>query len=392
MRGLTHVKLLFLILSIAAVAAACTAPAKNAAVAEGAPVRATLVRAETTTVPSTFEAGGVLRARLTSVVSSRVMAAISDVRVHAGDRVKHGQTLVVLDGRELRAQADRATAALTAAEQAVRAAESDQQGAGAGLTLAKATHDRMSALHLTRSATTQELDEAVAALGAARARADGAAARVVGAAAGLKAAQAGVNASAIAVTYVTIVAPFDGLVADRSVDPGTLVAPGAPLLTLEDTSAFRLEVRLDESRASNVAVGQSVQFTIAAAADAWSAGRVSEVSRLDPSGHGFVAKIDVPSAPALRSGAFGRAQFAPASHDVLTAPASAVIRRGQMTFVFAVDNDGRARLRPITAGATSGARVELVAGVNDGDQLVDNPPPSLTDGARVTGDRPGDRR
>jgi RND family efflux transporter MFP subunit len=161
-----------------------------------------------------------------------------------------------------------------------------------------------------------------------------------------------------------------------------------PLLTVEDTSSFRLEVRLDESRASGLAVGQQVHVRLdGAAADEWKAGRVSEISRLDPDGHGFVAKIDVPPSQSLRSGAFGRARIAGATHDALTIPASALIRRGQMTFVFAVDGEGHARLQPIAAGPATGDRVEVLSGVTAGDSIVANPSLALTDGARVTGDR-----
>ena len=388
MRGL-NVKPLIVFLSIAALSIACAAPSAKAPITETTPkVEATIVRAEAARIPSHVEAGGVLRARLTSAIASRVMAPIAEVRVRPGDRVRQGQVLVVLDSREMRAQSDRAAAALTAAQQAIRGAESEQKGAAAGLTLASTTHDRMSRLAATRSATAQELDEAVAALRAAEARVAGADAHAAEAAAGLKAAEASVNGAAIALSYTTLTAPFDGIVADRAVDPGTLATPGAPLLTLEDTSSFRLEVRLDESRASGLAVGQQVQIRLdESAAKDWQAGRVSEISRLDPTGHGFIAKIDVPLSPALKSGAFGRARIVAETHDALTVPASAVIHRGQMTFVFAVDGEGHARLRPVSAGPATDERIEILSGLTTGEPLVATPSPALTDGARVTGDR-----
>lgn len=367
---------------------ACSSPSPTIAAAGAPAVDTAIVRAETARIPSYVEAGGVLRARLTSVVASRVMAPIAEVRVRPGDRVKQGQVLIVLDSREMRAQSDRAAAALTAAQQAIRGAESDRKSAAAGLTLASATHDRMSRLATTRSATAQELDEAVAALRAAEARVAGADAHAAEAAAGLKAAEAAVGSAAIALSYTTLTAPFDGVVADRSIDPGTLATPGAPLLTVEDTSSYRLDVRLDESRATGLAVGRQVQIRIdETVANEWQTGRVSEISRLDPTGHGFIAKIDVPPSPPLRSGAFGLARITTATRDALTVPASAVIRRGQMTFVFAVDGEGHARLRPVSTGPAVGERIEILSGMTEGDPLVANPPPALTDGVRVTGDR-----
>jgi multidrug efflux pump subunit AcrA (membrane-fusion protein) len=73
--------------------------------------------AELTELASSIEAGGIVRARVTALIESRVMAPIVDVRVGAGDRVRRGQVLVTLDARDLRAAEARAQAAtLSAAE------------------------------------------------------------------------------------------------------------------------------------------------------------------------------------------------------------------------------------------------------------------------------------
>ena len=390
---------LLLIVSGTTVATAC-GTAERPVTAEVPHADAVLVRAATAALPSQFEAGGVLRARLTSTIASRVLAPITEIRVRPGDRVRRGQVVVVLEERELQAQAERAAASLVAARQAVRAAESDAEGAEAARTLAAATHERMSALHAKRSATPQELDEAVAALRAATARVAGARAHAAGAAASVTAAEAAANGAAIAASYSTLTAPFDGLITGRATDPGTMAAPGVPLLTLEDTAAFRLEVRLDESRAGQIAVGHAARVVFDdATAGKWTEGRVAEVSRIDPGGHGFVVKIDVPPSTGLQSGVFGRAQFASAPRQALAVPASALVRRGQMTFVFAVDGEGLARLRPISVGQTSGDLVEILAGVQDGEEVVANPPASLVDGTSIRGARAaqppsgaGDRR
>jgi len=341
-------------------------------------------------MPEQFEAGGVVRARLVAPVASRVLAPVAEVRVHSGAHVRRGEPLVLLDVRELQAQADRASATLAATEQSVRAAESEKDGADAGLTLASTSFDRISGLYAKRSATRQELDESTAALQMARARASTAAARVAEAQSALAAARSGASAASITAAYATIAAPFDGVITERLVDPGAMASPGAPLLTIEDPSSFRLEVRLDEARATRIAVRQAAELQIDS--DKWTTGRVAEVSRIDPASHGFVVKIDVPSSIGCRSGAFGRARFTLGSRSAVTVPSSALVRRGQMTFVFAVDRDGLARLRPVSPGATEGSRVEMLAGVQAGDDLVLDPTVSLTDGVRVRGGRPGGQR
>jgi multidrug efflux pump subunit AcrA (membrane-fusion protein) len=380
----------FVPLVIAAAFAAGCAAAPPSSKADAPPVDVSLGRAEVADLSSPFEAGGVVRARSTAVIASRVMAPITDVLVRPGDRVRRGAPLVRLDAREINAAGARAAAALNAARQSAGAAESDTRAAEAGLRIAGLTHDRIAALHAKRSATPQELDQATASLSAAEAQLGSSVARAAAASAARDEAQAAMQGAQIAASYTVLTAPFDGLVTERGVDPGTMATPGAPLITIEDPTAFRLELRLDEARAAHVAVGQTADVSVsetATPAATWSPARIVEVARLDGASHGFVVKIEVPDASHVRSGQFGRARFQGPARRTLTVPAAALLRRGQMTFVFAVDADGVARLRPISTGTIVADRVEVLAGVREGDRVVTNPPASLSDGARIAGDR-----
>jgi RND family efflux transporter MFP subunit len=295
---------------------------------------------------------------------------------------------VTLDNREIEANRARAAAAFASAVEAARAAESDLRSAQAAATLARATHDRIRTLHDKRSATPQELDQAASAFDAAEAHLSAARARVAAASAAREAAQAASDAAAITASYAVLAAPFDGRVTERSADPGVMATPGLPLVTVEDATGFRLEVPLDEARAADVAVGQAarVQIGDAASSNHWTGeARVGEIARVDPASHSFLIKLDLPNAPSLRSGLFGRARFAGARRQTLVIPASAAIRRGQLTFVYAVNADGRAILQPISPGTETDDRIEVLAGIRDGDRVVNDPPPSLSDGSPVTG-------
>lgn len=379
-------KLNVCIVSIAAALASACVAAPPPSKVDAPPVTVSLGRAEMGDLPSSFEAGGVVRARATAVIASRVMAPVTEVLVRPGDRVRRGAPLIRLDAREINASGARASAALDAARQSAVAAASETRAAEAGLHIAGLTHERIAALHAKRSATTQELDQATASLGAAEAQMSGSVARAAAAGAARNEAQAALQGSQIATSYTVLIAPFDGLVTERVIDPGTMAAPGAPLLTIEESATFRLEVRLDEARAALVAVGHTadVSFSDTAAPSAnWSAARIVEIGRLDAASHGFIVKLEVPDATHVRSGQFGRARFKGPARRTLTVPVTALLRRGQMTFVFAVDADGLARLRPVSIGAVAGDRLELLAGVHEGDRVVTNPPVTLLDGARV---------
>ena len=376
----------FVGLFVAAALSAHCAPSPETAPPEAERVAVSTSRAEFTDLPSTFEAGGVVRAGATAVIASRIMAPVSRVHVRSGDRVRRGAPLVTLDGREMSANSARAEASFASAAEMVRAAESDVRATTAAVRLARATHDRISSLHARKSATPQELDQAVQAMATAEAQVGAAEARAAAAVAARDAARASSEAARVGSSYTRLVAPFDGVVTERMVDPGSMVSPGSPLLTLEDPRLFRLELQLDERRAAQLAVGQHVDVRIDTAAiggTTWTPARVSEIARVAAASHSFLVKVDLADRRDLRSGLFGRARFAGSPQRTLTVPASAILRRGQLTFVFIVEQGGLARLRPITTGATSADRVQALAGLREGDVVVSAPPPSLVDGARV---------
>ena len=148
---------------------ACSHDAKTASADAAPPIRVTTVNVAMADIADTFEAGGVVQARTTATIMARILAPVREVRVVPGDRVRAGQVLIVLDGRDLAAHARSANAAMLAADQGVSAAASEQQGADAALALSRATHERIAALYAKRSATAQELDDTTGALRAAEA-------------------------------------------------------------------------------------------------------------------------------------------------------------------------------------------------------------------------------
>lgn len=379
---MTHHLIVSLILSLAV--AGCGRSEPGQAEAEATPLPVALARVESVELSAPREAGGILRARTTAAIASQVMASVLAVHARAGDRVRRGAPLVTLDARETAANAARAAATLQSAIEALHASQAEARAVDAQVVLARATHERLRALHDKKSATTHELDQAVAALRAAEAQLAGAQARGAAAAAARAAAAAAAEAAQVSASYAVLTAPFDALVIERSIDPGGLAVPGTPLLTVEDPTAFRLEVQLDESRIGGVHVGQTVPVRMdQSAADVWTDGRVAEIARVDAASHTFLIKIDVPSAPDLRSGSYGRARFAGPLQPTLVVPRTAIVRRGQLTFVFIVGDDRLARLRPVSIGVVSGDGIEVLAGVESGAAVIATPAADLADGTLV---------
>jgi len=366
-------------LMMSVVLAGCSTPRAAAATADAAePITVTVAMVAMADVASAVDSGGVVQARTTARITSRIMAPVREVRVSPGDQVREGQTLVVLDGNDLAAGARSARSAALAAEQGANAAAAERQAAEAALALALASHDRIAGLQAKRSATAQELDDATAALRSAEARVAGASARALQATSAVESARAASDQASTTESFTRIAAPFDGMVTEKLVEPGNMASPGMPLLRLEDTRGFRLEVRVDESRIGQIPNGASVPVFLGTGA-ASIVGKVVEVSRaVDADARAFLVKIALPDAPGLRSGEFGKARFGGTPRRALTIPSSAIVRRGQLTSVFVVDK-GVARVRVVNLSES-----EVLAGLTESEMVILSPPSAVADGRRVS--------
>lgn len=330
--------------------------------------------------PAVYEATGTVRARTTAVVASQLMAYIQQVSVQVGDRVRAGQVLITLDARELEANLRRVEAARAEVQSTIPEAENGVAAAKANLDLAQSTFRRMEELASKKSISNQEFDEASARLKGAQANYEMARAKRTQLDSKLAQVEQEIRSAGITRDYTRIAAPFAGVVTAKSVEPGNLAAPGVPLLTVEREGAYRLEATVDESKLPLVRTGQSVEVAFEALKlDA----RVSEiVPAVDAASRAYTVKIDLPAVPNLRSGMFGRARFPLSSRRVTTIPAAAVIERGQLQSVYAIE-DGAAHLRLITTGARAKDNVEVLSGLSEGEKVVSPVPSGLTDGAKV---------
>ena len=366
-------------LAMSAALAGCSAPQAAAAPADVVePIAVTVAAATMSDVTSAIDAGGVVQARTTATLTARILAPVRDVRVSPGDRVRAGQQLIVLDGDDLAAGARAARAATRAAEQGSQAADAELTVAQAALTLARVSRDRIARLQASQSATAQELDNATATLRSAEARVAGATARALQATAAIESARAAGEQASITESFTTIAAPFDGLVTEKMVEPGNMASPGMPLVRLEDTRDFRLDVRVDESRIGRVRIGDSVPVFLGTEPTSVH-GRITEVGRaVDADARAFLVKIALPDRPGLRSGEFGKARLGGTSRRALTVPPSAIVRRGQLTSVFVVEN-GMARVRLVNVSES-----EVLAGLTESELVILAPPVGITDGRRVS--------
>jgi len=310
------------------------------------------------------------------------MGYVREVKVQAGDRVREGQPLVMLDTRDLDVSSRRAEAARDEVRTAVPEADGAVAAAKANLDLAQVTFGRMRDLFQKKSISNQEFDEASAKLKAAQAAYDMTQARRVQLNATLARVDQEVRSTEVTRSYAQVLAPFAGIVVSKAIEPGSLAVPGAPLLTIEREGAYRFEASVEEDHLAAIRVGQPVSVTLDTIDRTFDA-RVSEiVPAVDAASRAYTVKIDLPVLTALRSGVFGRARFQLASRSLLAIPAGAVIERGQLQSVLVADS-GVARTRLITVGQKLKDRVEVLSGLSAGETVIFPVPQDLADGASV---------
>jgi len=361
--------------------AGCGEPPEVSSTARSQAVGVNAVTAATEQWPAIYEATGTVRARTSTVIAAKWMGYVREVKVQVGDRVRDGQLLVVLDARDLDASANQAAAAREEVRNGFPEADSAVAAAKANLDLVQSTFKRMNELYEKKSISDQEFDETSAKLKAAQAGFEMARAKRNQLDSKLAQADQEVRAAQVTRSYAQVVAPFSGIVTAKSVDPGNLAAPGAPLLTIE-RDGYRLEASVEESKLGVIHAGQPAAVTLDGM-DRTIDARVSEiVPAVDAASRAYIVKIDLPAEPGLRSGLFGRAKFQLGSRQVLAIPFAAVTEQGQLQSVLVAEN-GVARTRLITLGDKSNEQVEVLSGVSAGEKVIVPVPQGLTDGAHV---------
>ncbi len=186
------------------------------------------------------------------------------------------------------------------------------------------------------------------------------------------------------VSYARIISPISGVVVAKHTEVGSTAMPGAPLLTIEDGSRYRLEVAVEESRLGKIVMGQRARVRIDALGADDLEGDVSEITpAADPMSRSYAVKIDLPARQSLRSGLYGVARFASGQRQAILIPQKAVAQRGQLAGVFVVDDAGVARLRLIKTGKSYGESVEALSGLSDGERIVVDGVALVNDGVKV---------
>lgn len=381
-----------------ALGTACGREAPEAPRAQGPVVRGVRVApAALEPLQEGAEAVGTVRSKTQTLIASKAQGYVREVRAREGEVVEKGRLLVVVDDREAVARVARARAALEEARMALDEAGKLHEEAEAGLRSAEADHryaeataNRYRQLLDRELISAQEYEGTDARRKSTAAGVEQARARILALAARehqmrrrIEQARAELDTAQLALGDTEILAPDTGVVVERRVEPGNLAVPGQTLLVLDDPARYRLEAEVGESAMGRVRLGLTAPVVVDALGRTLE-GRVAEmIPSADPASRSVTVKLDLPAAPGLRSGIFGRVRFPGGERKALLVPAGAVVERGQLTAVYVVDAESVARLRLVTAGQRQGDRIEILSGLEPGERIVTEGAERVTDGGRV---------
>jgi len=337
-------------------ATACQAPQETAPAGAATPVTvsAQVATAEVREVAVVAEASGSVEAWRRASPATKLMGRVLELTARDGDRVRAGQVIARLESADLEAGAAQARAAVVMAE--------------ATLENAATHHARMEQLHAQRSVTDKNLEDATAGF------------RV--AAANLEVTRANLAAAEVMLTYAEVETPIAGWVTQKLIEEGDMAAPGRPMLIIEDLSRVKVKVSVAEGVVAGLAPGQAAEVTILGQARPTTIDRI--VPAGDPATRTFTVEmvLDNPDG-AIKSGMFARATFDTGTRGAVLIPQSAVVDRGQLVGVFVIEQGNRATLRWVKLGARVGDDVEVLSGLQAGEQYVLQPGADMHDGANV---------
>src|SRR5688572_17121305 len=307
-------------------------------------------------------------------LSARVSGFVESLAVDRGSWVKRGQVLATISAPELRAQRAEAEAKV----QGIRAQEAEAE---AKTVAAQSTFERLKAASATPGVVAGH-DVEIAERGLEAARAHVNALKGSGGAA-----EAAIKAVQEMEAYLRLIAPFDGVITERNVHPGSLVGPSTgALLRIEQVARLRLTVPVPEAYVGTITRGAKVEFRVSAFPGQTFQGVIARPAHtLDMRTRSMLVELEVSNPQlTLASGMFAEVQW-PVSRaqSSLFVPRTALVRTSERQFVVRVRN-GVAEWVDVRRGELDGDAIEVFGELREGDVIVRRGNDEIRPGTKIT--------
>lgn len=306
------------------------------------------------------EFSGTIESALRSEIATKVTGTVEKRPVAIGDRIKKGALLVKMRDADVLSRHQQAEATRAEARAQYTNAEKDR--------------NRFKILFEQNSATLREWEAVNLRYETSKAN--------------LNRTEERVKEVEDILSYTSIKAPYDGVIASVHVQPGDLASPGQPLVTLEDENHFKLVFTVPETTTLSLHVGDTVSVRIPAIdMDKRTLAIVSQISR---SGNGgsrqFLIEATLPAAVIsgkVRSGMHASIFIPDSKEQRVFVPKTALVERGQLRGIFTVRNGQEAMLRWVRIGRMNETHIEILSGLREGESFVLNSNEIAYDGQKI---------
>jgi membrane fusion protein (multidrug efflux system) len=297
----------------------------------GLAIQVVAVEAKRQPVVESLSLVGSIAANEMVEIKAETDGIVQEINFKEGERVEKGRLLVKLDETKL-------AAALAEGE--------------ANLKLSQANFDRSKQLLQDKLISQQEFDQATSTHAVNEASVD------------LKRRQ---------LKDARVFAPFSGIVGARPISPGQVITRNTILTWLVDLDTVKVEVNVPERFLRQIAIGQPLEFSVAAYPGEKFRGEVYFISpQINESLRTALVKARIPNSDAkLRGGMFAGMELTLQVRDsAIVIPEPAIMSNGDNFSVFIVDKDNNAQIRPIEVGIRLAGKAEVVKGLSAGEKVV----------------------
>ncbi|MFZ1980367.1 MAG: efflux RND transporter periplasmic adaptor subunit [Smithella sp.] len=310
------------------------------------------------TVDDIYETTGTIKANTTSVVASRMMGVVTSVSVKEGDAVKAGQVLLVIDDRD--------------AAQRVRASGMSVESARQNKDLAEKTWQRYKNLYNENALSRQEMDQVETQKKVADAEYE----RI----------KAMDDESKTYMSFTRITAPINGRVTEKRIDVGSMATPGMPLLVLEGGGSSYIEASIDAGLGTKIKKGMPVEVEVETL-DRPLGGKIRDVfPSVDPLSRTFIVKVAIGNT-GIRNGLFARLRIPVGKRNAIVVPEKAIVQKGQLIGVYALDSQGIVTYRLIRKGNSFSGGTEILSGLRVNDKIIIDGVEHVVDGGVIEGEK-----
>jgi membrane fusion protein, multidrug efflux system len=376
-----RIPFLMMLSTATGVCASCGLNSNSGAAPQSAAAPAVeVVKVSSKTLSITVRLPGELQPYEAVAVFPKVTAYVDSIGVDRGSRVRTGQLMVRLVAPEVAAERAEAQSKLQAVE--AQRAESE-----AKLNADQSTYDRLKSASATPGVVAgNDLEIAQRAVDADKAR-------VQASRESAEAAKSALQSIAELEGYLHVRAPFDGVVTERNVHPGSLVGPASsasnsavPMVRVEKEDKLRLVVAVPERYAAGIGTASKVEFGVPAFPSQVFSGTVARIAHsVDVRTRTMPVELDVNNAAGhLSSGMFPEVLWPVRRTDpTLFVPVSAVARTTEATFVIRI-RDGNTEWVNVQTGELDGKSIEVFGPLRDGDMVAARGTDELRPASHVT--------